>query len=758
MNPHKRHSAAIIIASTTVLLHTTIGLSTPPPLTARDTGVYGITAWGSPSTPPNPGSTEDRTDKMTFTIRSIWNNAGNPNPNLSNIVQEVNDGWGYANKRTQLVRVNFWDGSDRYEGTMLDKEVYLARVLHSVAQLESVHDKIHGITLAEENVPTGGRTQLLQYLYEGVKAQYPDLPVYQWWTPNTPVPQHFEGTWLSADGWVFDPYTLTEHHPAYTNLWAPDPYLRLMQKYTVSGLPIVAIAAATAETPFRPYYDVGTTPYLNSKTQWDVNTHQTSINTAFNVPTAFYWSDVNGGAYFPTVTSDPLLNNLTDYVQNFADTQAAIPTNYKGNAAIADVWSNGNDKVLPVTAQTSRNIVFEEKFSESDFLDMSKGSGLRDLIVNGQDLRTHGFDGRNANAEIIYHFESTDFLNYPLIALHANINSGLNGVARLYVSSDGVNWSATNQTATNGSQLLQLSTQGLPQFASVQDLWVKVKLEGDPGTFDQPAVRIDNLRVLQNSASMANTLLNVNFDTNYATGPLHGQGGGVNGGNWKASNDHGLFEIVDSNTASENAAKLSRSSSLGEARIALETPLDTGSSSIVFGFDFMRPDDSAQGDITLRNSASGNNTGIGIELRSGSGQAIRYLVDAFSAGAGATQATSIIPVDGAWYSVEFEINGVTKKYDMYLNLRGTARTLVAANVSWNAANALVDEFYYLPQGMSESNIYIDNLWLMSSQPQAYAVPEPSTAIAALAAAGMLAMRRRIADRPSVGEGRYSFCR
>lgn len=702
-----------------------VSMAQVPALTARDTGMYAGTAWGSPTAAPPPGSTEERTDVLSFTIRSIWNNAGSPNPDLSNIIDEVNNGWSYAPKRTMLVRVQFWDGEDRYQGPMLDKDVYLQRILQSVQNLSPVLDKIQGITLSEENVPVGGRTQLLQYLYDGVKAQYPNLPVYQWWTPNTAHPKQFEGTWLKADGWVFDPYTLTQANPAYQDLWKPDPYLRLVQKYVVTGLPLVAIAPATAETAFRPYYDPSSTPFTGGTTLWDVMDHQTAINTAFNIPTSFYWSNQNGSVYFPINTSDPLMNQLNSYVRNFAATERNLPANYTGDASIADVWSNGPQTVVNVLPQGGKNIVFEDKFRESDFLEQSVGTGLRDLIIDGEDLRTRGFDGRNANAAMIYHFQGGQTLTYPLVALKADVNAALGGEAKISVSTDGTHWVQSAQTSAGGKQLLELSTQNLPSFAGVQDLYVKLELTGHTGTFNIPAVRVDDLRVLQNTPTMRGMLLNVNFDTNYTPGTLHGQWGGINGGTWDAPTNLGNFEVVASGAGTNgNAARLSRTAGGGQATIPLESVLDTSASDIIFSFDFMKPNDATRGLITLWNSASGNNTGFGIELRNGPGEPLWYLTDSvYTAGESANIASGFVPANGVWYHVEFKVDGSGKTYDLYIGQQGSEqRSLIAENVVWRAPNKLVDGFLYLPQGLGESVVYLDNLMVTNGLT---AVPEPA---------------------------------
>ena len=142
--------------------------ATPPPLTAHDSGLYAISPWANLGPgQTEPGGTFERTSSvgLNFSVRSIWNNESNPDPDLSHIIDEINAGQLYQDPYTMLVRISFWDGPERHSGPMLAPTVYRTRILQSIQRLEPVLDKIHGISLAEENVPIGGRTQLLQYLY-----------------------------------------------------------------------------------------------------------------------------------------------------------------------------------------------------------------------------------------------------------------------------------------------------------------------------------------------------------------------------------------------------------------------------------------------------------------------------------------------------------------------------------------------------------------------------------------------------------------
>ena len=73
---------------------------------------------------------------------------------------------------------------------------------------------------------------------------------YQWWTPNTAIPDWYEGIYLPADGWIIDPYTLSiEMYPIARYHMSVDPYRRLLQKYLVTGKPLISIIASPEVSP-----------------------------------------------------------------------------------------------------------------------------------------------------------------------------------------------------------------------------------------------------------------------------------------------------------------------------------------------------------------------------------------------------------------------------------------------------------------------------------------------------------------------------
>jgi hypothetical protein len=478
-----------------VVLPPILAVAVPNPLTAREVGQYAGQAWGAPGSYIDPGSTTDRTNPLRFTVRSVTIREDSPEPNIANIVQEIQWGMGYSPQRTMLVRINFWGGvggQERYTLPIQNLSVYTARVDFILNQLVPVLDSIQGITLSEENVPDAEHSAILQGLYWHVKELYPNLKVYQWWTPNTAIPDWYAGIYVPADGWVFDPYTLcVEMYPDSQYHMGPDPYLTLVRKYYVTGLPCIPMQNASDEAGLDVWYNINTSPYPT--TMWIIVNNQRTINKAFNLPTSYYWAH-NGTTYFPLVTGVTLMDQITTDVRNHClQMSRYLPANWNGDPCVADIWS-GHMISVPVGSQT----FYSDDFHSSKFIDDSSGQGFRDFIHNGSDLRTRGFNNRTVNDVIVYHLTSTGVMNYPQIKLDAQVEPSLIGRVKISASVNNINWPISVQTDSNaGVQHLSLATASQSVFAQPSEFYVKVELSGSAGTFDSPAVRIDNLAIVK---------------------------------------------------------------------------------------------------------------------------------------------------------------------------------------------------------------------------------------------------------------------
>lgn len=243
--------------------------------------------------------------------------------------------------------------------------------------------------------------------------------------------------------------------------------------------------------------------------------------------------------------------------------------------------------------------------------------------------------------------------------------------------------------------------------------------------------------------AQATVLLDVDFESGYTLGDLNGQTGGTVGGNWNAPWTTGSTQkvVVSSPALGSKAASLSRDNG-GDSytTVPLASALSITTPAIYFAFDFYRGDDNDRGLITL---TSTNNIGLGVSIETGASPELKLI----TASAFATTGSGYNLENGKWYRVEFEAvgNTPTKTYNAYIQKEGVAgRTQIGANVAWTSTNSSIPNFLYYAQGLTESNIVIDNLYLETgvtfpiSRP--LAVPEPAS-LSLLALAALIPLRR-----------------
>ncbi len=138
---------------------------------------------------------------------------------------------------------------------------YLANLDQLLSRLPL--EQVYAVTLSEENIYWLGRAEMLTELYRLVKAKYPALAVYQWYSPGASAPG-FGWPLLPADGWVIDEYCL----PAAQ-------FERLVRQYKLLDKPLIHIAWAAPDWPEFATWDK----------VWD---DQLAICRRYDVPIAFF--------------------------------------------------------------------------------------------------------------------------------------------------------------------------------------------------------------------------------------------------------------------------------------------------------------------------------------------------------------------------------------------------------------------------------------------------------------------------------------
>ena len=490
------------IIITAILCNTNLIANPLTPLSGRDVGNYAAQTWSAPNEIIEPNSYWDRTRDLTFVIRNVFirDDESFQKLDLSGLIKEVENGLKYSPPKTMIIRVDFWgnNGKERIEGTMQNVDVYIARMDKALKQLEPVLDKIHGISISEENVPYNGRTAVLEAIYKHCKAKYPNVMFYQWWTPNTAIPDWYEGIYLSCDGWIIDTYSLCiENYPANRYHMSNDPYRRLLQKYIITGKPLIATIWASSEQSY--FFDVNDPNNKTHINMWQIMDHQFQLNLDYDVPTMLYWTNNHGGVFFPLITDSDLLNKINQRIAQYVAHAKALPAEYTGSPAVADYWMN-DELLAKMTSDTSdanaEILTYVEDFNSSKFLDQSSGSGFRDLIWSPGNLGIIGYKGRNPCATIIYTISSDVPISWPQVTVAAVINSKLNGSIVLSISADGKNWSIFRHTSdTSGVFLVTADTDSEKAFVKLSKLWVKIDMKGKSGIGSTPPATMQKLTV-----------------------------------------------------------------------------------------------------------------------------------------------------------------------------------------------------------------------------------------------------------------------
>jgi len=220
------------------------------PLTFRDAGLYGGPVADSP---------------WTFYILQIHAPANK-------------DEVGRAERKAQRLKGLAAEGTKvigRLGIGRLDPDPDVDEMEERVARLFRVIDPdlFYAVTLDEENVYWNGYAEVLTELYRRMKARWPDLPVYQWWSPNKVPNARAKTGWvaLPADGWVINPYGVARQE-----------FEKKVVMALETGKPVIHIAWACPDWPA-----------FSGAESWsaggrEVLDDQLAICQAYDIPVAYF--------------------------------------------------------------------------------------------------------------------------------------------------------------------------------------------------------------------------------------------------------------------------------------------------------------------------------------------------------------------------------------------------------------------------------------------------------------------------------------
>lgn len=199
---------------------------------------------------------------------------------------------------------------------------------------------LYALTLDEENVywtkkSRDGNTKALIELYHWAKKNWPDLPIYQWWSPMIAPDVNATRGWvaLPADGWVCDLYGEPK-----------EVFEEKLKKFLATGKQLVHIAWSSPTWVF--YKKEGFEKEDKTGKWWlqagrEVFDDQLDVCKRYNVPVAHFCTqpnrrDEDGNIVYPIRWGwhavDPLVrrwyvyieSNTPDYSEKFVHTNSQI--------------------------------------------------------------------------------------------------------------------------------------------------------------------------------------------------------------------------------------------------------------------------------------------------------------------------------------------------------------------------------------------------------------------------------------------------
>lgn len=319
-------------------------------------------------------------------------------------------------------------------------------------------DKVYAITLSEENIYWNGHEALLAELYGLVKAKYPTLSVYQWYSPGA-SPPGFGWPLLPADGWLIDEYCRPR-----------ELFENLVKKYTLLDRPLVHIAWAA--------------PDWKEFSTWDkVWDDQLEICRRYGVPIAFF-------CWWPPDSTPPPPGNQSMWSWSAPPgtehhrvwNEMVLPYVERLRQGIGDPQGadRSTGRPIPVAGDETGRFTYHEDFRSSPrFVDDADIEGFTGLRWTGKRLETKA--GRAAT--LTYRLGSPFALHEVQAAVKGEM---VDGAVTLSLSADGEAWTSQSSLGSAVSAALA-ETAG----QELRGAWVRIELRSDQGAL----AGIDDLQI-----------------------------------------------------------------------------------------------------------------------------------------------------------------------------------------------------------------------------------------------------------------------
>ena len=378
-----------------------------------------------------------------------------------------------------------------------------------INMLEEVDpDLLYAITLDEENIYWRGWDKVLPELYHRCKKRWPDLPVYQWWTPMEVPNLRADSGWvaLPADGWVIDLYGMPR-----------EAFEKKVLMCLETGKPLIHIAWAS---PDWPQYSGGETWERGGRKIFD---DQREVCRAYNIPVGYFctqkYLEVDGQRIRPIFwgwhATNPEVRAWYRELEALVMNLRTLPDDQIGfrtpNQRLFD-WAHGSSRDVDLT------YVLDEK-ERKRFAWRAHGRsmpykpgehGLETPYANPHvrltlilDESASRLDGRPAvrsiqghanRVPLVFRVEPRQPLEDVRVTARVVATRSAGGSAHLAVSVDGADWSST--VATDPSRKTSDVTVASPiDGRSDAPFWVRLMLEATAGVPTDPAATLKWIEV-----------------------------------------------------------------------------------------------------------------------------------------------------------------------------------------------------------------------------------------------------------------------
>jgi len=479
------------------------------PLTFRDSGLYANLNCVHGVDPTQEGVTNLLTAERARDPRTPWDffvmqyNAEGPSPELAGTLREF-----ARNGKKIILRVLLGKKAQKI-GLNVAKQRLTELFQHTDPRW------LYAITLDEENVYWFGGTETLTALYHWCKERWPELPVYQWWTPMVAPEVGTTSGWvaLPADGWVLDLYG----QPAAA-------FEKKLLKFLETGKPAIHVAWAS---PTWVFYDrEGCT-----KEDWwatagrKVFDDQVRVCREYNVPVAYFCCQeaevVDGKQVAPIRWGwhalDPAtrrwFRELEALVANF-DFLPAEEIGFRQPTPRLFAWAHSAPTVQGTVSLDDKE---RTRFSwRTSFPEVDKAPGEHEVPDPYGNPYVRLSYIQDENAQYLQDgFAITSIgkraLTVPVVLKVTPLQPAtdwqvtadtapiqeLGGSAKLAFSPDGKTWSGESATDAAGGhrQTLTLGAEALGGLDGTTPFWLRVTLIANAGLKTNVAVRLTALEV-----------------------------------------------------------------------------------------------------------------------------------------------------------------------------------------------------------------------------------------------------------------------